>query len=163
MDAVVDRLKEPLSSSCFEDSLSVDAEGRTHCQVVEIVTASGRECPPADALPGRTLTEAANPQLYRSVLAELLSSGRCGGATTVACDDFCLYTIAELSGSDQAACQNELTATSPGFCYIDASSGLGNPELVNTCPPNQKRLLRFTGENTPRAGALLALSCPPGE
>ena len=46
-----------------------------------------------------------------------------------------------------------------GYCYIDAEQGLGNPDLVATCEPNKKRVLRWVGEGLPANGSTMLMAC----
>ena len=48
-----------------------------------------------------------------------------------------------------------------GWCYIDVSSSppVGSPELVEACPDDARRRLRFVGTDTPKAGSTLFLAC----
>ena len=58
------------------------------------------------------------------------------------------------------ACQNELSDPPVvngnnvnGWCYIDATAGVGNPDIVKSCPDTEKRLIRFVGAGNPQPGA----------
>jgi hypothetical protein len=79
----------------------------------------------------------------------------------------CLFTIRPSAGAEQETCQTaagEIT-NFEGYCYIDplpeaeGGAGVGIPDLVLDCPASQKRLLRFTGSNTPRNNAVTFIAC----
>ena len=47
-----------------------------------------------------------------------------------------------------------------GWCYIDPSlNGGKNEQLVQTCPKDQKRMIRFVNAGTPVYGSLTYLQC----
>ena len=49
-----------------------------------------------------------------------------------------------------------------GWCYVDAmvSPPLGNPEIVDACPQDERRLTRFVGAGSPTPGSVLYMTCP---
>jgi hypothetical protein len=161
--AIIDRLKEALGGRCLPRKLVPDAEGEVPCKVVEAIIQPATGCPGAGEIAGRELTIEVEPELDRAVRAELRRTGVCDGSTAIDCASMCLYTIQQTSGADLAACQEGGTNVT-GYCYIDPApppigSGVGNPELVATCPASQKRLLRFVGDRTPRPGAVTFIAC----
>ncbi|HET7543097.1 MAG TPA: hypothetical protein VFK05_24660 [Polyangiaceae bacterium] len=99
----------------------------------------------------------------------------CDGTSGVSCDSFCGCQIVQAAGfasdpgSDLYACQNELTPDPSvgGYCVIDllrtdengAPAPLGSPDLVASCPSDQKRRLRFVGAAQPMSGELLFIGC----
>ena len=109
------------------------------------------QCTPCGSVVGRTDPK---PEVRRSVNRQLRSTGRCSDST---CAGTCLCEIEQSTGDDLTDCQNEAGASSPGYCYIDASIPLGNPALVQDCPGD--RGLRFVGEDTPRNGAQTFIAC----
>ena len=46
-----------------------------------------------------------------------------------------------------------------GYCYIDQSQGIGDPSLVEQCPADEKRLLRFVGAGAPKSGSMVYATC----
>ena len=78
-----------------------------------------------------------------------------------ACDSACACELQQPDGSDLVACQNDEVIADGiyGFCYIDEDAGIGNPALVADCPESMKRRLRFVGDNTPAADAVVFLAC----
>jgi hypothetical protein len=75
----------------------------------------------------------------------------------------CFCEILQLSGDELTTCEdNEDPAASAqgnGWCYIDATVGIGNPALVEGCPANERRLVRFVGEGEPVTGSTVFVTC----
>jgi hypothetical protein len=84
-------------------------------------------------------------------------------------DGACFCEIAQTTGDDLDACQNEtLEPVSNaegkavhGWCYIDATTVplTGHPDLVEACPATQQRIIRFVGEGKGATGATLFITC----
>jgi hypothetical protein len=71
----------------------------------------------------------------------------------------------QLSGAERSSCLNDPDASGNGFCYIDSEQNLGSPTLVEHCPADEKRQVRFVAESgveTPLSGAIVLLACDPG-
>jgi hypothetical protein len=73
----------------------------------------------------------------------------------------CFCELKQTTGDDLKHCQEDVTAPASlyGWCYVDGTIGLGNPELVATCPDTEKRLIRFVGNQVPAIGATLFITC----
>lgn len=112
--------------------------------------ASGH-CSPCSSIPGRVDPSRA---VARSVNKQLMASGRCSDTS---CPGTCLCELEQATGDALSACQSDPNATTPGYCYIDASLGLGDAALLGECPG--QRGLRFVGEDTPRNGAQTFIAC----
>lgn len=118
-------------------------------------------------------TGAPSQKISAAVLETMRQSGLCDNGN-VDCDKMCLCLLPQEKldsnklndpsyASDLAVCQNAEDHTAnqldPGYCYVDP--GLLDPEgkpvaganenLVAKCPPAQRRILRFVG-NQPTAG-----------
>jgi hypothetical protein len=147
--SLVDRLKSHLTEPCLPRPL--DAENDTlNCMVIEGVTSpEWSQC----LLKGRVEVDAAIADIIRR---QMQNDGLCdvpGSTTTCASIQFC--GLKQLSDEmdptllPKQRCQNELgfetKSSIPGFCYIDQDQGIGNPALVATCPPANKRKLRIVG------------------
>lgn len=48
---------------------------------------------------------------------------------------------------------------SPDCVTTDADQDVGNPALLQRCPPHEQRKLQFVGDNTPAAGSLAFIAC----
>jgi hypothetical protein len=154
--ALMDRLQQELRGSCLEREFETDADGQLACDVVEArmpESPGGCSC----ASPGHIDLGSATREVVED---ELAASGLCGGNTGVSCDDYCLCEIGELANSDLDICRNSVTdpQTVYGYCYVDPDNGFGNPDLVADCPSNQRRILRFMGNDiiAPRASVFVA-------
>ena len=65
-------------------------------------------------------------------------------------------------GHDLCACQYtppDQSIDADGWCYVDAQSNIGNPEIVASCPATEQRILRFVGEGAPRSGSTVFITC----
>jgi hypothetical protein len=71
------------------------------------------------------------------------------------CDSLCACEL-EQAGEE---CLNDPRSDEPGWCYIDAAEGIGDPRFVASCPPLSPRRIRFVGEDYPRADAAVFISC----
>jgi hypothetical protein len=59
-------------------------------------------------------------------------------------------------------CLNDLgDSETPGYCYVDpyGAQPQGNPALVAGCDETRRRIIRFVGPDTPRAGATTFIAC----
>jgi hypothetical protein len=116
--------------------------------------------------------------LREVALDRLVVDGLCGGDTDVDCDDFDTCAIEELTGSGRQQCLYDAVDTSgvaPGFCYIDPALTIVDVEgntvypaggsedeenaLVANCAADSRRMVRFSGVNTPAAAASVYVIC----
>lgn len=163
VDAIIDRLKEKLQGECFGRQLRVDPNtGNASCLVIEARTAeAGETC--CDASKGRL-------PIPKTVDGE--SNPKYGGVLAAQEDEFaepswnCFCEVAQLAaGAEREACLNEsdpqADSQGDGWCYIDAAvvPPVGNPDLVESCPPDEKRLMRFVGSAEPQSGATVFVTC----
>jgi hypothetical protein len=152
--ALISRLRNALRGRCLPRQLAVDTTtGAVPCVIVEAFNPpAGATCNCLDK-PGR-LT--ADPQ---TITPEVRAS--CSGGCTCFCE------IKQLDDPDKTICE---TAVSPpgtvqsGWCYVDPSQGGANAmnecEIVKTCPPTDKRIIRFVNpDSEPRAGATAFIMC----
>lgn len=67
----------------------------------------------------------------------------------------------QATGADLQACVSESIVTGiKGWCYIDPSQDSShNSDIVASCPPSDKRLIRFVGDNVPAPDALVFIDC----
>jgi hypothetical protein len=154
--AMVGRFREVLGPRCLPRSLETPGLAQIACSVVE--ARLGTSCSCSD--PGRTEL----PRLdatFGIVQDALMQAGLCGGATGVACSDYCMCEIEQLSGAELSACQSSLQDPTGvyGFCYVDPENGIGVPEIVAACPSTQRRVIRFLGVEAPAPDAATFVVC----
>jgi hypothetical protein len=159
VDALVDRMKEAFTARCLPRPLSVAKDGSVPCVVMEALLDEPASCDCA-ALGGVSLSD--RLELVKAAQRNLAASLACGGSSGVACDSLCVCEIPQLSGSALSSCQNDqIPPETPGFCYINATANelhVGNPELVASCSPDAKRLIRFVG-GAPAPKAISLIAC----
>jgi hypothetical protein len=157
VDAILERAKPKLGASCLPRTLPVDSEGRAQCVLLEARKTNGQcNCDPTQA---RQPVQPANEPVRKAALTD-------PSAATAGWDCFC--EMIQLEGYERTACQ-ALTEDPPlldgqpvvGWCYVDATAvpPLGNVELVDQCPENEKRRIRFAGVGEPVPGATVFISC----
>src|SRR5690606_17571597 len=122
------------------------------CKVVEAVQTPSCSC---DAARGRAGVSAGVANVVRGALKK---NERCGGSTGVECSAMCLCEIAQASGPALSQCLTENEVSGFGWCYIDDHTA-GGSRFVKQCPPTERQLLRFVGENTPSNGADVFVAC----
>jgi hypothetical protein len=156
--AFVDEIQVSGPTGCLARPLIVDAtSGAVGCAIIEAsFPTTACTC---DATRGR---QPAPDYVATLVRNKAKDSQLCNTATTPACTSACTCEIQQFAGADLTACQNDTTASTGvyGFCYIDTDQNIGNPAIVSMCPANQKRTLRFIGDNTPAADVAVFLGCP---
>jgi hypothetical protein len=151
--AIVDRLKAALQGTCWNQELQIDSEGKVPCVVLEAtkgdVDAAGNAlCAPC--VDGRT--EASDQQKKALETDPVYKENQLN----------CVCQINQATpGPDLQACVSQEVVTGvKGWCYIDPSQeGSHNLDIVASCPPANKRLIRFVGDNVPVAGSLTFLQC----
>jgi hypothetical protein len=157
VDALIDRLKDALTSRCLPRRLTPDEHGDVPCSVIE-ASPEGT----CDAARGRV---PASDRVRGATLKRLEAQGLCGNEGQQPCGAF---TLCELSRAG-AAClrEGEYTGT-PGWCYVDplppeqGGQSLGDVSLVADCKdPARKRIIRFVDpENaTPAPGSRVIIAC----
>ncbi len=143
--AIVDRLKGALGGQCLPKQLTPNASGQVACSIIEARTTSGA-CT-CDAASGRIPVPAADACYQQAAQQDPAIAGA-----------NCFCEIPQTSGAAATDCETDVTSTSNGWCYVDASAG-GNPALVKGCPASDQRTLRFVGDGAPVAGATVFLAC----
>lgn len=163
--SLVDRLKEKLGGTCLPRALTVQADGKVPCAIVEAMPASAKaqgwcEC----ETHGRTTVTSALDGAIRGALER---EAICGKDPLPACSSFCLCKLQELLPDSEAGrrCLNELNVEkntpTPGFCYVDpAIPDHGAAEVVSGCPGSQKRIIRIVGDSSNPTNELLAAPAP---
>lgn len=179
VSAIIDRLKETLQGQCLPRALTVsEMTEEVPCVVVE-----ARAKPEGDSgttnvpdldceLSGRI---PATPKVRKAVLAELEKAGSCFFEDTpdgkregkFPCESYQMCSIRQFSKNapERDYCLNSVGADSgspgeAGYCYIDKNQG--NPQLLDECPANEKRKLRFVYPQsvpTPQNSTVLFYAC----
>jgi len=167
--AIIDRLKEALKGKCLPRPLvpaevaTVDLQvNQVPCKVIEAVLPKNGAACGCDANQNR-LDISLKPELRDAILSKLKVNGTCDQPMGSACADYCTCELAQLSGTELAACQTDVNnpPMTPGYCYINAAPNepnVGSAELVKDCSADSKRLLRFVG-GTPTPGAIALVAC----
>jgi hypothetical protein len=85
---------------------------------------------------------------------------KCGKGTTIDCGVYSLCKLQQLP-DPLGPCLNQPgdVTTTFGYCYVDLAQSIGRPELVESCPDSEKRILRFVGTNVPATGATVFIAC----
>jgi hypothetical protein len=177
--AIIDRLKEALRGKCLPRKLLADTEmtrpdgsanpdfGKVDCAVVEAnVPPAGEACVcETPAKPGR---RDANAELKVAVYDQLRDGGYCGDADgAIDCLSYCLCEIQQFTGDELNRCQTSGSTPTDifGYCYVDptTTTDMNRQDqleaVVASCPPSQKRLLRFTGDGVPAKGSIAMIAC----
>lgn len=158
--AIIDRLKTALGGQCLPRTLVPDKEGNVPCLILEARNTQGQGC-------------TCDPAKARAAIPDGSDKAK---AVAVAKEDplyknaqwDCFCEITQTAGTARTACQND-TANPPldggqpvsGWCYVDATTvpATGNAQIVEKCPENEKRIIRFVGEGEAQTGATLFITC----
>jgi hypothetical protein len=96
---------------------------------------------PACACDGKGYAPTSPPDAVVEYLRDL------HGCADPCCTDLCVCEFLQLEGPELLACQNgtehELSPAPIGWCYVSPDQGIGNPELVSSCPDSERRLIRI--------------------
>jgi hypothetical protein len=152
--AIVDRLKAALQGQCWNQALEIAQDGTVPCVVLEatkgdVATDGTVTCPACTGV----RSEASSDQ------KRALSSDAFYKENGLNCA--CLINQTT-PGPDLTACvtQESVPSSVEGWCYIDPGQDPShNEEIVGTCPPANKRLIRFVGDNIPLPGSITYLQC----
>ncbi|MEZ4306449.1 MAG: hypothetical protein R3F14_00150 [Polyangiaceae bacterium] len=169
--AIIDRLKDALRGQCLSRTLTVNEKGQVPCLILE---ASKVESSKVDAcnkcdVAGRDPVSAEHQAAVGAVQSQNAEQ-----------DYNCFCEITQLENADtnvtQTECKNsfdqpgfDLCAcqytpegqiiNADGWCYVDETSGIGNPDIVENCPATERRIIRFAGAGEPAPGATLFITC----
>ncbi len=160
LSAIVERFGEKLRGQCLPRKLTLDPAGHLPCRVVEASSdpaPTGCQCGP-----GRHVlnvgANAQNRNLSNLVIARLKKKEACGVLGAPSCESVCLCEVEE---TRDPRCLSETSQPEglSGYCYVDPEKHLGSPALVAQCPANQRQVLRFVGEDLPKAESNLFYAC----
>ena len=163
--AIIDRLKTVFDGQCLPRTLTPDENRRVPCLILEARDSEGTcDC----NLPGRQPVQEEHAPARAEVLADPL-------AATSGWDCVCETVQVPDSRNDvpddeeRDACLNNpaepvLTASGQnvdGWCYVDntTSPPIGHADIVERCPPTEKRIIRFVGKGEAIPGATLFITC----
>ena len=190
LNGIIDWIKPRLVPHCLPEPLTAASNGQVACAVLEATQNSPQGSAACTAACGATARAPATPDQYKAVEAKLEYQAPCmtlPDGAVAAVDTCCVCEIPQLtdtlgSGSWDAlqcagtpdeplhACEctvaSDQSLTLPdgtpasGWCYIDPTQNIGNPQLVANCPSGETREIRFVGAGTPTASTFTFLSCP---
>lgn len=157
--AIIDRLKTKLGGACQPRQLVADDEGNVPCIVIE-ARDSDRDGNAETTSDCNCNGEArAEPEGGAAIAADQIRDELSKEEPSPGYD--CLCEVTQLAGDERTECQNEETTNVNGWCYVDATSTpqVGNPALVENCPPSEQRLVRFVGAGEVEGGGRLYITC----
>ena len=149
ISAIVDRLKSALQGTCWDQEIPIASNGTVNCTILEASRSEADgTCPPCTGV--RSDPTASQSQRLASDPTYLANNMNC------ACQ---INQVA--AGPHLQACVSESIASGiEGWCYVDpAQDPTHNNDLVASCPADQKRIIRFMGDNVPAAGSLTFIYC----
>jgi hypothetical protein len=153
--AAANRLKSFLGGICLDYAPALDRAGRPPCVVIEARSADSCEC-----------NTTARQTVQESSGAALARVRRDPAATDLGWSCFCEVT--QLEGDELDTCREDISdppvldgAQVDGWCYLDGtvSRPVGNVAMLENCPSDAKRLIRFVGEGAPAPSASLFVAC----
>jgi hypothetical protein len=157
---------------CLPRPLTLDASNhfgneRQTCSIIEFhpAPASGCAC---DSARGRLSLSGVTATYPAAVLETFRGLAACDTANTLACSDYCPCELEQLSGDALLTCETSVVDPGGlfGVCYIDPQIDLdhdgtpdSNPDILDVCPDDLQRMLRFMGAGVPASDALLSIAC----
>jgi hypothetical protein len=142
--AIADRMKQSLGGQCLPKAIQHDTQGQIACAMIEARDSGGNcQCNGTARTPVTAEHQCFADLAKGDPLAQL---GHW--------DCFC--EIAQASGPALTSCEQYLTSTTDGWCYVDTST---NPALVQGCPSGEQQTLRFVGAGAPQSGATVFFGC----
>lgn len=166
LSGLVKRIHCTTLNGRFETDPASQDFGSIDCRLVSVQQRSGSVCA-CDGSARVTLSDADRKTLQ----AELVTRGTCGGTTGVDCNSLCACEIPQAKSTALRACQNDdsFTPIDPGsgarvdgWCYVSPDDGFGAAALVNQCPAARRQNLRLLGSaNTAPSEHLFAICGAP--
>ncbi|MBK8253670.1 MAG: hypothetical protein IPK82_13510 [Polyangiaceae bacterium] len=166
--AIIDRLKQALRGQCLSRTLVANPEsGQVPCLILEAskvennacdCEAAGRDPVSEEHQAAVAAIQSQNPESDFNCFCEITQlTNEKGPVTQSECQD-----NFNQSGYDLCACQytpDGQPVNADGWCYVDETSGIGNPDVVKNCPSTERRLIRFAGAGEAKPGATLFITC----
>ncbi len=151
--AIGDSLASVFSQRCLARSLPLDDSNRTTARIYE-ARKSADDCA-CLASEGRLELDDAGKSHLPGIEQQLKNAG-------VDPTGECICEIAQLDGDAGDSCRNDGAPASDlhGFCYLDPSSGLGDPALVAACAGSERQRVRFVGDGVPASNAMTFVVLP---
>jgi hypothetical protein len=174
--AIIDRLKLALGGQCLSRTLTPNPQGQVPCLIIEAkkvddgAAASCNKCTDTGRDPVSDEHQAAvdaiktnNPTSKFNCFCEItqLTNSK-DNVTQTECKknfDQAGYNLCACQYTDPKLAVEAGNKEVDGWCYIDETSGIGNPAVVEKCPDTEKRLIRFVGKGEASAGATLFITC----
>ena len=167
--AIIDRLKQALGGQCLSRQLTADEKGQVPCLILEANKVEGDSCNcdvagrnPVDEAKGHGAAVEAiklqNPDADYNCFCEIT---QLTNENPVDNQLDCAKNF-DQAGYDLCACQYtppDQPLNVDGWCYVDAQSKIGDPEIVEKCPDTERRIIRFVGAGQAKAGATLFITC----
>jgi len=161
--SIIDRLKSALKGQCLPRTLTPDADtGNVPCLILEARNTQGGACV-CDPNAARADIPTEGPKAKAVELAK-----EDPAATKAGWDCFCEITqLGEVDG-EREACQDDASEEPQlngqpvnGWCYVDGTTEppTGNVQIVQDCPENERRIIRFVGKGEAQPGATLFITC----
>lgn len=167
VSAIVDRLKDALTAKCLpralvpEDNPMSPEVGKVPCAVVEVRPKVNGVCDACNPAIGRSDFEGEERKIIPSVMENMRNLRQCGGAGLTRCEDYCMCKLQQFTGDQLEECVS--APADPGnlygYCYVDPTVPGVNEDLLNSCDPTQRRILRFLGNNVPSKDGLAFIAC----
>lgn len=146
-----DRLAGGLGERCLSEALPHASDGRAECVLWQL-REGDCDCAAAGL---EAIDESAADSVKRMLDFE------CGFRLALNCTAACACQLPQLSGPALAACQADALASDlDGWCSIDPSQNVGDPQFVSDCRVGHPRTLRLLGRFEGLAGENLFLTCP---
>ncbi len=145
------RLAGGLGERCLATPLPHTSDGRAECVLWQL---RDGDCDCAAA--GLQEVDA---QALESV--QRMLEFECSFQRRFDCERACACQLPQLRGSELAACQESALASGiDGWCSIDPSQGIGDPQFVTDCRVGHPRTLRLLGNLERLKDEALFLTCP---
>jgi hypothetical protein len=140
--ALVDRVSQALHGECLPKQLTPDAQGQVACVLLEGTVSPSCVCDPTRA---RSVVSAAHQPLVQAAKQDPVGMN--------------LSCFCEIDQDATPDCETSTAPTSNGWCYVSASEGPGQAQIVANCPAGVQQTIRFVGTGQPQAGGTLFLAC----
>lgn len=146
-----DRLAGGLGERCLTEALPHASDGRAECVLWQF-RQGDCDCAAAGL---DVVDDAVADSVARTLEFE------CDFRLAPGCNGACACQLPQLSGAALRACQTDaLTSGLDGWCSIDPSQNVGDPQFVSDCRVGHPRTLRLLGRFEALEGEDLFLTCP---
>jgi hypothetical protein len=178
--AIIDRLKQALGGQCLSRTLTPDKTGQVPCLILEAskvedskiadcnaCKSAGHNAVGDDHQPAVKAITDQYPTAGYNCFCEITQLTNAAATqdhvvTQTECQknyDQNGYQLCACQWTDPKAPVQSGGKDVDGWCYIDETSGIGDPKVVEKCPETEKRLIRFVGAGQAKAGATLFITC----